>query len=681
MKNSILIILNALLVVGQMSAKEIVVEQPAFSVRINNDLEIEKIVIDKNATTLHIRGYAFGFADVDKDIYLNVGGKEYPLQHSENLEFEKKMDTDEKGQHVFSLIFPPIPAKTERFDLCTRAKDWMIWDVELKRPKKAGKPSIAHVPAEFIKAANIKDDGKGLEAPQWKAADGVLKGFFAGYKPEMKLCVEVAPDNIIIGIRQESFFADVNDDGTFELSVPMLVTRQVQVNVVIDNKNKLIFSEYIRAGLGISGSNYSKTLFSDYIVLSPDEETHVCFDLPAYFRKNANLRYDKQTDPKIFYFSGANAEINNTYFDADFRSYSIKTSSVRNSMIFSEIVKMSPSEYKELVIDAKNQCIADINTNSSLTKKMKEFFSMNIDYLAANCLDDINITMNSAKIMNMPGDTIKDPVTGRMIVTIRSVRSERLELDKEYYSYLKDLPLNNPASLYFRYYFDKVNRGRFIRVNNEYTSAADIIGTSEGLFFDLMKCHEFCGPFMNMTPLSEEKIEQLKQMKEPFYVQVITALNNKLLAKLDYNKSRQDYRIHDVQNKETDELFDAIIGKEKGKVVLVDFWTTWCGPCRMENVQFAPHKSKFDPDKVAFVYLTNESSPLNTWQMMIPELSGEHYRLTNSQYEYMKQRLGVDSNAVPQYVLLDKNGNHVPIFGILRGAGVFLSEINKALAK
>ena len=82
-----------------------------------------------------------------------------------------------------------------------------------------------------------------------------------------------------------------------------------------------------------------------------------------------------------------------------------------------------------------------------------------------------------------------------------------------------------------------------------------------------------------------------------------------------------------------------------------------------------------------FLYITNESSPLNTWHLMIPELNGEHYRLTDSQYEYMKQKLGVNTNAVPNYVLLDKNGKDIPISGLLRGAGMFVDEINRALSK
>ena len=74
MKSYFLAIFSILVVLGQLSA-QVVVEQPAFSVRNNENFEIEKIVIDKKSTTLHVRGYMRGWQGrdkVDKDIYTNL---------------------------------------------------------------------------------------------------------------------------------------------------------------------------------------------------------------------------------------------------------------------------------------------------------------------------------------------------------------------------------------------------------------------------------------------------------------------------------------------------------------------------------------------------------------------------------------------------------------------------------
>lgn len=101
-------------------------------------------------------------------------------------------------------------------------------------------------------------------------------------------------------------------------------------------------------------------------------------------------------------------------------------------------------------------------------------------------------------------------------------------------------------------------------------------------------------------------------------------------------------------------LVNAIKKNYAGKVTLIDIWATWCGPCRIAMKELDQIKPTYAAKGVAFVYITGETSPLGTWQEMIPAIHGDHYRLTKAQW----QSLGAYFNlsGIPAYLLLNKNG-------------------------
>jgi hypothetical protein len=60
---------------------------------------------------------------------------------------------------------------------------------------------------------------------------------------------------------------------------------------------------------------------------------------------------------------------------------------------------------------------------------------------------------------------------------------------------------------------------------------------------------------------------------------------------------------------------------------------------------------------VVFVYITNPSSPLDTWNMMIPDIKGEHYRVTQDEWNHIASKFNI--TGIPHYVLVGKKGDIV----------------------
>ena len=103
------------------------------------------------------------------------------------------------------------------------------------------------------------------------------------------------------------------------------------------------------------------------------------------------------------------------------------------------------------------------------------------------------------------------------------------------------------------------------------------------------------------------------------------------------------------------DVLSVLAKNYEGKVVVIDFWATWCGPCRQAMKLIDEIKPELQKKGVVFVYLTGETSPLAKWQEMIANIDGDHYRLTKKQWGELCGNLGL--LGIPSYMILNKDGS------------------------
>lgn len=93
----------------------------------------------------------------------------------------------------------------------------------------------------------------------------------------------------------------------------------------------------------------------------------------------------------------------------------------------------------------------------------------------------------------------------------------------------------------------------------------------------------------------------------------------------------------------------------KGKVVYIDFWASWCGPCMRELPSTKKVKEHFKDKDIVFLNVSIDED-MNAWKKAIEKnnITGVHTCEPGGWKNRVAQLYGV--NSVPSYFLIDKNG-------------------------
>ncbi|KYG78812.1 TlpA family protein disulfide reductase [Roseivirga echinicomitans] len=201
-------------------------------------------------------------------------------------------------------------------------------------------------------------------------------------------------------------------------------------------------------------------------------------------------------------------------------------------------------------------------------------------------------------------------------------------------------------------------------------------GVSGGSIMNYPQAYDSIQMMVSLTPIEKKKlqfvyIEKLFQDAGYFPIEkrweYLDKFNNDyqdsamfdfLVEKFNIKfKIDDDLELVDKAGKATS--LEALIASHKGKVLYIDYWASWCGPCINEMPSSKQLQKDLANENIVYVYLSSDRTD-RPWQKAMERLElneGLHFRIDNAGYTSKMEELNIPS--IPRYMIYGTKGKLV----------------------
>jgi thiol-disulfide isomerase/thioredoxin len=445
-----------------------------------------------------------------------------------------------------------------------------------------------------------------------------VHGRIANFPADAEAAMAMAGINNFLN-GQDQIRTEIQPDGTFAL------------NFELDHPQDIF--------LRIGGFGFS-------LLLAPGEELELNWDYSA----------DRDEDPASFVrFSGANAERHRHFSHMMYQSQKeVDTRMGEN------IQSLAPADFLALRFEKKTE--------------QEAFFK---EYLRENGIQDVLLSkwIDYYTAYQTANDLVAYPI---MHAQMNRKRPRELDLPENYYDYIEEIKINDKEAMicsryimfihrdYYIYlrqqsqlqpgYRESVEQDRMVAFMYEYLQDhSDGLAREVVLTRFLLEMMEMQSRFSGQIPALMEDYYNL--VKEKSFRDAVLEKYQLVFDEQNDIQPAEHVSLLDFEAEETSVL-PSLARQFAGKVIYIDIWATWCGPCIAEMNYYPKLIEHYRDQEVVFVFLAAHS-PENLWKMRINEygLEGKHHRLNEKQYYALEEYF--ELRGFPQHVIVNREGEVV----------------------
>lgn len=592
------------LLVASCGPRERVVEDPLIEASNTTTLDIVKVSLCDTATVLDVEAWYFPkqWIRIDHGTYLQAGDRKYALTGAEGITPDSLFWMPDSGRASFRLMFEPLPVRTRSFDFIESDCDncFKLYGIDLTG--KATYETPRDLPSDVL----VEPTDNAFCEPLFEIGETTVRMHLIGYREGLGKRAELYV-NTMFGT-QKSYTAEVDP------ATSIATFRFDQYGTA-----------YAFGGVG----SFAAARFWT----APGETIDVYADLRRSGAYLVSRRRDADIAFRSSYTNGTYAEMNASSRYEGFVSMNLRSGEFAD-------YRMTADEYVTMVCD-KYRTLADSIARNGAPKAVQRLQLTDLRQETFAAFAD------APSLLEHNYRYVHNQWNYRSPIDYRFATFE----PRHYAEVCKLFDINDPTLL--------VGDCTMNYVSAVCTPTVDwpaIAGLTEGIVPDLRTItkSEMLLKVEN-NALTDEDFATLRAMKNPFYAEAFEAMQARLREMLAEAEGKAV--IEPTPDVPLAELFDAIIAPYRGKVILVDFWNTWCGPCREAISSIEPAKSgELKSDDLVWIYIADESSPIVTYKTMIPKIAGKHFRLNKEQWNYLCDKFKIDG--IPSYVVVDRDGSY-----------------------